>query len=366
MSLILEKCVKHWLKTAIDATKDPSKIGRMLTIKEFIQYTYFKVDTFAMNKFYYNLNNDLFIYVDESIIKWFGYKGSIRHQKEQIRKILQTNFLEYKDIYWFEYSNKEYENFYNEKSMPVMTGMENINKSQIKIYPDPVDFKYKNQTKHMIVHPDIFKHIVLMADTQNSMNIRDYYITLEELIKKYSQYQTEAIKNENMSLLQTLKETNNLMIVNEKKADDERKKADERDKIQSANIDRLLGYATETNETLKVVAKNHVEVNKLTKNQQCKLVILKDSTDNELPFNVIRRQNISIESTIKEHKEKYDVDLTIWFELEQPNAMAFYNIIKKELKEYMNISGFWFGLKNITEEEFKQKIYDINKRRTRN
>ena len=218
----------------------------------------------------------------------------------------------------------------------------------------------------MIVHPDIFKHIVLMADTQNSMNIRDYYITLEELIKKYSQYQTEAIKNENMSLLQTLKETNNLMIVNEKKADDERKKADERDKIQSANIDRLLGYATETNETLKVVAKNHVEVNKLTKNQQCKLVILKDSTDNELPFNVIRRQNISIESTINEHKEKYDVDLTIWFELEQPNAMAFYNIIKKELKEYMNISGFWFGLKNITEEEFKQKIYDINKRRTRN
>ena len=85
-----------------------------------------------------------------------------------------------------------------------------------------------------------------------------------------------------------------------------------------------------------------------------------------MPFNVIRRQNISIESTINEHKEKYDVDLTIWFELEQPNAMAFYNIIKKELKQYMNISGFWFGLKNITEEEFKQKIYDINKRRTRN
>ena len=163
-----------------------------------------------------------------------------------------------------------------------------------------------------------------------------------------------------------MKETNEILKDERKKADDDRKKAEERDKIQSANIDRLLGYATETNETLKVVAKNHVEVNKLTKNQQCKLVILKDSTDNELPFNVIRRQNISIESTINEHKEKYDVDLTIWFELEQPNAMAFYNIIKKELKQYMNISGFWFGLKNITEEEFKQKIYDINKRRTRN
>ena len=36
MSLIIETCVKHWLKIAIDATKDPTKVGRMLTIKEFI------------------------------------------------------------------------------------------------------------------------------------------------------------------------------------------------------------------------------------------------------------------------------------------------------------------------------------------
>ena len=145
--------MKHWLKIAIDATKDPTKVGRMLTIKEFIQYTHFKVDTFAMDKFYHNLNNELFIYIDPSIIKWFGYKGTDFKQKQKIRDILKNNFKKYENEYWFEYSNEEYETFYSENSISPAGDMENNNNNEesVKLYPDPLDFKYKNQTKHIFI-----------------------------------------------------------------------------------------------------------------------------------------------------------------------------------------------------------------------
>ena len=130
MSLIIETCVKHWLKIAIDATKDPTKVGRMLTIKEFIHYTHFKVDTFAMDKFYHNLNNELFIYIDPSIIKWFGYKGNIRDQKTKIRDIIKNNFKNYENEYWFEYSNEDYGKFYSKNSMRLISLMENNNNNE--------------------------------------------------------------------------------------------------------------------------------------------------------------------------------------------------------------------------------------------
>ena len=365
MSLIIEKCVKHWLNVAIDATKDPSKVGRMLTIQEFIQYTHFKVDNFAMTKFYYNVNNEIPIYIDESIIKWFKYKGTYFNQKSKIRNILNTNFAEYKNIYWFEYSNQEYETFYTENSRLLMSNLEN-NTEPSKLYPDPSEFKHKNQTKHMIVHPIVFKHVVLMADTQNSMNIRDYYITLEELIKKYSQYQTEAIKNENMSLIQTLKETNNLMIVNEKKADEERKKADEERRNAAQRFGQLLDIAENTQTTLQSVARNQVEVSILRPDKRHTFIILKDNDGESLtPYYAIRSQNGSSDKIINNIRTRRNRDMSVFVELDQPNSVAFFNIIKSELCDNIERVGQWFNIVGMSEDEFKTKITDINKRRTR-
>lgn len=76
MSLVLRKCLPDWLSRAISANKDPLKVGRMLTLNEFITHTEFKVDEYSMNKFYYNLDNEIPIYADKSMIEWFGYKGT--------------------------------------------------------------------------------------------------------------------------------------------------------------------------------------------------------------------------------------------------------------------------------------------------
>lgn len=53
-----------------------------------------------------------------------------------------------------------------------------------------------------------------------------------------------------------------------------------------------------------------------------------------------------------------------WLNVPQPNAIAFFNLVKKKLKSYMKRSGHnWFGLNNITEEEFKNKVIELNNNR---
>jgi hypothetical protein len=244
MPIIIQKCVKNWLEVALNSTKDPLQVCRMLTLQEFVICTGFKVDEFTMNKFYHNLDNELFIYMDKSIIEWFGYKGTIFKQKKRISNILNKIFRVYENKYWFEYSNKEYKILYSE----------NQSESKIlDIYPNPTEFKDKNKTKHMIIHPIIFKHIVLMADTKKSMEIRDCYITVEELIKKYTRYQSEVIKTNNINLQQMVSKISNTLEKSEANAESYRKKAESDKKkaeyeramsndLLERHIQKLLGH----------------------------------------------------------------------------------------------------------------------------
>jgi hypothetical protein len=118
----------------------------------------------------------------------------------------------------------------------------------------------------------------------------------------------------------------------------------------------------DTNVVLKDVAKQHVEINKLDLKKHPKFIILKDPNDDQMPYYAIRRQKESLQEAIDEIKEKYP-DLKKWVQIPQPNAIAFFNLIKKELGEYMNRDGNWFGLKNITSSEFKKRVKELNKKR---
>jgi hypothetical protein len=62
-------------------------------------------------------------------------------------------------------------------------------------------------------------------------------------------------------------------------------------------------------------------------------------------------------------KGKYP-DLKLWLRIPQPNAVAFFNIIKKELGQYMIRDGNWFGLKDIEPSDFKKRIKALNKKRS--
>jgi hypothetical protein len=360
MSLIVEKCSPNWLNKALAATRDPLKIGRMLTTQEFIECVDFKVDKFSMDKFYINMDNEVPVYVDNSIIKWFGYKGNLKKQKEKIKSILQKNFSEYENKYWFNYSNKEYSTFYSENPTPLHRGLENNEKNtdettfQPEIYPNPTEFKGKNKTKHMIVHPVIFKHVVLMADTQKSMEIRDYYITLEEVIKKYSKYQFEASQTKNQSLMQ-LMEDNKIMthkIYNKlEESEDSRQKSEESTIKFRKKLDTVLPQRVDIEES----------------NPECPQVFILRDLDAEIGepnLYAMRCQTKSYNSQLRALKSKYGDNIRRTLTIKQPNAVVFWNSVKRALSKNMEHDvGNWFMLKNMTKMQFKRKVIELNKHR---
>ena len=125
---------------------------------------------------------------------------------------------------------------------------------------------------------------------------------------------------------------------------------DEERKENNIRFNRLIGIAedaktevlekieelTATKTILTDVSKNHVEIDKLSYNDKYRLVIVKEMVNTACPFYVIRRQNVSIERTIQQHMDNYNVDLTIWLDMEQPNPIAFYKIIMTILIKIVN------------------------------
>jgi hypothetical protein len=171
------RCDSNWLNLAIEDTKlNPQ--GQLMTLDRFISITWFKVDKFAMDTFYRNIHDDLPIYLDDDIVRWFGYKGKLNTQKTAIKNLLINNFAEYRNIGWFEYSNKNYTKFYEKNPT----------------YPDPYTFYGKNKTKHLIIHPHIFKCIILLSNTVKKMRIIEHYVALEDLVIKYTKYQCSYYK----------------------------------------------------------------------------------------------------------------------------------------------------------------------------
>ena len=374
MSLVLRKCLPDWLSRAISATKDPLKVGRMLTLNEFITHTEFKVDEYSMNKFYYNLDNEIPIYADKSVIEWFGFKGLYKLQKQKIKNLLKNNFAEYENIYWFDYSNEEYKDYYNQNSLvsneipkiysvDLMRSTES-NPSNLDIYPNPNEFNGHgmSKSKHLIIHPMIFKHIVLMADTQKSMEIRDYYITLEDLIKKYTQYQAESVKIKNKSLEQIIQDNHILInridnrLEEEKQiSTDERKKAgDARDKLDIV-VNKLEEVCT------RAIPKDTPDGDKT------EVWIIRDKASDYGDFNLypIRGQKKSMKKTISELRKKWGEELTITYKIEQPNAIIFWTLIKKTYSQNIEkcTTTSWFKLNNISLNKFKREMNKLDESR---
>lgn len=280
MSLTIKKCSKNWLKEALSVIQ-PTDGRQMLTLKEFITATDFAVDKWSMDKFFHNIKDDVPLYIDDETIKWFGYSGEIKFQKLQIREMLKNNFAEYKNTLWFEYSNKDYVKFYEK------------NPNTLR-YPDPTNFKGKNKTNHMIVELNVFKMLIMLSNTKNKFRIMDYYITLEELVKKYFEYQVEQLKVSNFSLVYKL--------------DQMQIKADEESKRQEDRFNKLIGVATDSKDQvakmdskLDKVMPNYVELDDLPAGDAPQVIIMRDrdAEPGELNLYIIRCQARDLNSRIK-------------------------------------------------------------------
>jgi hypothetical protein len=141
-----------------------------------------------------------------------------------------------------------------------------------------------------------------------------------------------------------------------KKADEERKKAvEERKKTEtiSTKLDRVLIQ--------------RVETDKLPNGDIPQVIILhdRDAVHNECDLYVLRCQTKQIKSRIKKIRSKYGDNIHKIYTIKQPNAIAFWKIIKTNLGDELikDSSSNWFRLSTISIKNFKDTLNVYEKER---
>jgi len=165
--------------------------GPILTIQELLNKLNYEFNSLYIDKFWDNISDDHWIYINDDMLKWIGYNYSeMRICRQKFIKLINKNFkdiVDYKLINTNEFKKSDvYLQVYIEKNTNI-----------------------QNKTKHMMVSPDCFKQILMLLRTEKSIKIKEYYIELEKIYKLYVLYQNKYKELENNKILNLLKEKEN-------------------------------------------------------------------------------------------------------------------------------------------------------------
>jgi len=151
----------------------------ILSINDIIKTIDYKIDDIYINKFWNNINNDLWIYIDDSILNLIDFS------KEKFFNIIKKNFEilhDYRII-----NSREFNEYY-----------ENVIK---------MNMKYK-KLNFMILSPECFKHTLILLKTIKAKRIKKYYTDLEKIHKFYINYvnrYSEILSKKNMEQFNKIK-----------------------------------------------------------------------------------------------------------------------------------------------------------------
>jgi len=155
---------------------------KLLTIQEFIRRTDFELDVESFDVLYFNINDELPVYLTETILDWMGYEGETKFKRKNCKELLKSNFTEGQDF--FIYKNSAYKTWRKAE-------IKGAKVSTLKnLLPRPATGSAARSKKHIVIMPDTFKELAMTLRTKKGSQIRRYYITLEKLVKAYVCYQT--------------------------------------------------------------------------------------------------------------------------------------------------------------------------------
>jgi phage anti-repressor protein len=155
-----------------------------MTFKQFVLFNNIELDSIMVDKIFHNIRNDIPIYMDEPMIEYFGYSGSLKTQRLSLNVLINTNFIEYQNQLWHSYKNKEYIEF-----------CEKTQKS-LSLYPPAPTGRGISTTKHLLVMPKLFKAMLMLCQTERGKRIRNYFLDIEEVMILYIKYQCKFEKLE--------------------------------------------------------------------------------------------------------------------------------------------------------------------------
>lgn len=184
-----------------------------LDMIQFAKNNNFEIDRIYIDKFWNNINNQHWLYVDDELINWIGYTNTIASSKQKYINLLKDNFKEYNDFKIYNYDDLQ-------KIFHLSPKIDEMNQEILR-YKDKL-INTHNRTLHLIISPRCFKKSLMMVRTNRADDIREYYIDIEELCFKYNKFELNNKENE----LKEEKEKNKLLS----------------DSIINYNILKLTGY----------------------------------------------------------------------------------------------------------------------------
>lgn len=145
----------------------------LLTIKEYLIKYHNDVNYLYIDKLWENISDDKWIYIDNELINWIGYK-TFNKGKEKYLYLIKKHFkikIDYK-----------------------IFNSDELKQNKDIFCSSPQGSKNKEtrggkNKKYIYISPKCFKKSLMLIKTKKSEDIRDYYIELEEIFKKYNKYQ---------------------------------------------------------------------------------------------------------------------------------------------------------------------------------
>lgn len=335
------------VKDMIDmALRNPT----LLTVKEFIEETKLDIDTFMVDRFWSNLENDVPIYVDKVLIDWCGYKGEDKKKKEKLLKFLQSAGVDY-----FELTNDEYKK--------VMSPLEGPQSKDINWPTEIKTGKGYGRATHILITPRNFKKLVMRLNTARGDQIREYFVSLEDLFKMYCEYQVKY-----RELQVRFRDTKIDNLMNEMKLQTE--KIDQ----QSAEIKELLGETYAQSDQLNRMeasleiaveqrvpptasagAREHFVLYRLAQN---------DTNRGGFHFYVVRSQRNGLATACRRVTLRYTNAIKVLEIIYQPNSRNLFSRIKERTTGRATFIYNSVRLDTMTPDEFIALIYEVDGERS--
>jgi hypothetical protein len=157
----------------IDITKP------LLSVKELLNTINYQYNDIFIDKFWQNIKDDIWLYIDDNMLKYIGYQAiELKKEKQNYYDLIKRNFdvnIDYKYI-----NLSEFKNFLSTHEVLIENN----------------EYNNHNKVKHLIVSPDCFKQSLMLLKTNKSKEIKKYYIELEKIFKFYLEYQNTFRESE--------------------------------------------------------------------------------------------------------------------------------------------------------------------------
>ncbi len=332
---------------------------QILPFTDFLRVTKIKLDQYMVDKFFHSIQNDMLIYVDETLIRWCGYSGEVKEQKRALLRLLDKYKIKYE-----EYSNDRYIKLLKSYGDSRVT-IKDDKKGGNMLYPPIEKGRGKSNAKHILIMPDNFKKVAMRLPTEKGEQVCDYYIQFEKVVNIYFRYQTQfLIKREELLQIE-LKESRAARKELMDKVDELNGTVNElKDEVGITNAmlevtNRKLGVAVEERAPRTASEAKHT-----------RLAIIKLATAHKInrlmyQYYVIRGQKIHVESKKRlklAEQPGASAILTIEY---SPNASNLFNLIKEEMSDKVSINGNYMrirsGFRNeYNDEDLSADIHRLN------